>query len=61
MTAQPATARNADYKPALAWFAAASALWVFGVVTLGAFTTSIHAGMAFPDWPLSNGSINPDG
>jgi len=55
------TSRTSYYKPGLAWFAALSAAWVFGVVTLGAFTTSIHAGMAFPDWPLSNGSINPDG
>ncbi len=36
-------------------------VWVFVLVTLGAFTTSISAGMAFPDWPLSNGSINPQG
>ncbi len=58
----PSTSRRtSEYKPALAWFAALSAIWVFGVVTLGAFTTSIDAGMAFPDWPLSNGSINPDG
>jgi cytochrome c oxidase assembly protein subunit 15 len=28
---------------------------------MGAFTTSIGAGMAFQDWPLSNGSLNPDG
>jgi cytochrome c oxidase assembly protein subunit 15 len=27
----------------------------------GGFTTSIGAGMAFLDWPLSNGSINPEG
>ncbi|HEY8993336.1 MAG TPA: COX15/CtaA family protein, partial [Lacunisphaera sp.] len=25
------------------------------------FTTTIGAGMAFPDWPLSNGSVNPHG
>ncbi|MCP5529953.1 MAG: heme A synthase [Opitutaceae bacterium] len=49
------------YRPALAWFAALGAAWVFVLVTLGAFTTSIGAGMAFPDWPLSNGSVNPDG
>jgi cytochrome c oxidase assembly protein subunit 15 len=55
------SSRTSSYKPALAWFAALGAAWVFGVVTLGAFTTSIHAGMVFPDWPLSNGSINPDG
>jgi cytochrome c oxidase assembly protein subunit 15 len=34
---------------------------VFVLVSLGAFTTSIGAGMAFPDWPLSNGSLNPPG
>lgn len=50
-----------QHRPALAWFAAAGSVWVFVLVTLGAFTTSIGAGMAFPDWPLSNGSINPDG
>jgi heme a synthase len=61
MTTIMTTSRTSSYKPRLAWFAALSAAWVFGVVTLGAFTTSIHAGMAFPDWPLSNGSINPDG
>lgn len=27
----------------------------------GGFTTTIGAGMAFPDWPLSNGSLNPEG
>lgn len=53
--------RTADYKPALAWFAALGSLWVFVLVSLGAFTTSIGAGMAFPDWPLSNGSLNPHG
>lgn len=55
------SSRTVSYRPLLAWFAALSSLWVFGVVTLGAFTTSIHAGMAFLDWPLSNGSINPEG
>jgi cytochrome c oxidase assembly protein subunit 15 len=48
-------------KPALAFFSALGAAWVFVLVTLGAFTTSINAGMAFPDWPLSNGSLNPQG
>jgi cytochrome c oxidase assembly protein subunit 15 len=54
-------ARTAAYKPALAWFAALGSAWVFVLVTLGAFTTSIGAGMVFPDWPLSHGSINPEG
>lgn len=53
--------RTAAYKPALAWFAALGGAWVFVLVTLGAFTTSIGAGMVFPDWPLSNGSVNPAG
>ncbi len=53
--------RNSLHKPALAAFAAVGSAWVFVLVTLGAFTTSIGAGMAFPDWPLSHGSINPEG
>lgn len=53
--------RTLTHKPALAAFATIGSAWVFVLVTLGAFTTSINAGMAFPDWPLSNGSINPDG
>lgn len=53
--------RTSNHKPALALFAAFGAAWVFLLVTLGAFTTSIGAGMAFPDWPLSNGSLNPKG
>jgi heme a synthase len=55
------TLRTAGYKPSLAAFAAIAAAWVFILVTLGAFTTTIGAGMAFPDWPLSNGSLNPTG
>ena len=53
--------RSTAYKPALAWFAAIGSLWVFVLVALGALTTTIGAGMAFPDWPLSNGSVNPPG
>jgi cytochrome c oxidase assembly protein subunit 15 len=53
--------RTTAYKPALAAFAAIGCVWVFVLVALGAFTTSINAGMAFPDWPLSNGSLNPHG
>ncbi len=53
--------RRSTYQPALAWFSAVAGLWVFVLVMLGAFTTSIGAGMIFPDWPLSNGSLNPDG
>ncbi len=53
--------RTPGYKPGLALFSAVAALWVFVLVTLGAFTTTIGAGMAFADWPLSNGSLNPTG
>ena len=53
--------RTANYQPALAWFATLGSAWVFVLVTLGAFTTTIGAGMAFSDWPLSNGSVNPHG
>ena len=61
MSSTPHASRTFAYRPALAWFSLLAAVWVFGVVTLGAFTTSIGAGMAFPDWPLSNGSLNPEG
>ncbi len=53
--------RSQSYQPRLAWFAAAGTAWVFVLILLGAFTTSIGAGMIFPDWPLSNGSLNPEG
>ena len=53
--------RTSTFKPALAAFATIGSGWVFVLVALGAFTTSIGAGMAFPDWPLSNGSVNPHG
>ncbi|MEN9840994.1 MAG: hypothetical protein RL376_794, partial [Verrucomicrobiota bacterium] len=36
-------------------------VWIFFIIYKGAFTTSIGAGMVFPDWPLSNGSLNPEG
>ena len=61
MAAESGARRTTIHQPALAAFAAAGSVWVFLLVTLGAFTTSINAGMAFPDWPLSNGSINPEG
>jgi cytochrome c oxidase assembly protein subunit 15 len=36
-------------------------VWAAVVFQAGGFTTTIGAGMAFLDWPLSNGSINPPG
>jgi Uncharacterized protein required for cytochrome oxidase assembly len=61
MTPSPGLRRTSAYKAAVAWFAVFGSVWVFLLVVLGAFTTSIGAGMVFPDWPLSNGSINPEG
>jgi len=61
MASKNTSRRTAEYKPGLAWFSAIGGAWVFVLVTLGAFTTTIGAGMAFLDWPLSDGSINPEG
>ena len=61
MTTASQSARTGQYKAGLAWFAAIGSLWVLVLIFLGAFTTSTNSGMAFPDWPLSNGSVNPAG
>lgn len=53
--------RSSAYRPGLAWFSAIGFVWIFFIIYKGAFTTSIGAGMIFPDWPLSNGSLNPQG
>jgi len=41
--------------------AAAAALVTFLLLAVGGIVTSRDAGMVFPDWPLSDGSVNPDG
>ncbi len=61
MSPPSTSARSSAYQPGLAWFVALGSVWVFVLVMLGAFTTSIGAGMIFLDWPLSNGSLNPEG
>jgi heme a synthase len=61
MSSSAALTSDVRYRPGLAWFTAIGTLWVFVLLKLGAFTTSIGAGMVFPDWPLSNGSLNPEG
>ena len=61
MTTVKNSARTADYKPILAWFCVFVLIWTTLLLYAGGFTTSIRAGMAFLDWPLSNGSINPEG
>lgn len=45
----------------LAWFAKAIVGATFLLVLIGGHTTTSGAGMAFPDWPLSHGSLNPVG
>jgi len=50
-----------QYRPALFYFALGALVWITLLLYAGGFTTTIRAGMAFLDWPLSNGSINPEG
>ena len=47
--------------PFLKWLCLSALVWAVLVLQAGGFTTSIRAGMAFLDWPLSNGSLNPPG
>lgn len=49
------------YLPALFWTSLGALVWITFLLYAGGFTTTIRAGMAFLDWPLSNGSINPEG
>ncbi len=61
MTTKQEALHNAAYKPFLFWFGFCALIWITFLLYAGGFTTSIRAGMAFLDWPLSNGSINPEG
>ena len=45
----------------LAIFAKIVVALTFVLILIGGHTTTSNAGMAFPDWPLSNGSLNPEG
>lgn len=56
-----ASRRRSGYQAGLAVFAWCAFVWIFFIIYKGALTTSIGAGMVFPDWPLSNGSLNPAG
>lgn len=53
--------QKSAYKPFLFWLGLAALIWITFLLYAGGFTTSIRAGMAFLDWPLSNGSLNPEG
>lgn len=57
----PFPRRSLAYRPLFAWFCVFALAWTIILLFAGGFTTSIQAGMAFLDWPLSNGSINPEG
>jgi cytochrome c oxidase assembly protein subunit 15 len=46
---------------ALARFAKFVVFMLFVLIMIGGHTTTSGAGMAFPDWPLSHDSVNPDG
>src|SRR5215218_230291 len=48
-------------RPGLAWYAKVVVAAVFVLIFLGGLVTSWGAGMAAPDWPLSFGSLNPNG
>ena len=45
----------------LARFAKLVVALTFLLIFIGGHTTTAGAGMAFPDWPLSHGSVNPNG
>ncbi len=53
--------RTASYQSGYYYFCLFALFWVTLLLFAGGFTTTIRAGMAFLDWPLSNGSINPEG
>ncbi len=55
------TSRIASFRPVLFVVTAIALVWSTVLLYAGGFTTTIGAGMAFLDWPLSNGSINPEG
>lgn len=53
--------RSSRYQPWLFLYCIAALCWITVLLYAGGFTTSIKAGMAFLDWPLSDGSVNPEG
>ncbi len=63
-SAEKATQANhsdANHRRGLMLFCVVLFAATLPLIYMGAFTTTIKAGMVFLDWPLSNGSINPDG
>lgn len=60
-TGAPSCSEGPVYRPWLFRYALVMGFVTTFLLYAGGFTTSIEAGMAFLDWPLSNGSINPPG
>jgi len=50
-----------SHPSSLALFAKLVVIATFVLIFIGGHTTTSGAGMAFADWPLSNGSLNPEG
>ncbi len=61
MTPEDTSKRAAAHHPNLTGFAFLTLAVTLILLYAGGFTTTIGAGMVFPDWPLSNGSLNPPG
>lgn len=57
----PAAPQTTAPSPWLAHFAKLVVGATFVLIFIGGLTTTSGAGMAFADWPLSNGSLNPAG
>jgi cytochrome c oxidase assembly protein subunit 15 len=57
----PAAPQTTTESPWLAHFAKLVVCATFALIFIGGHTTTSGAGMAFADWPLSNGSLNPAG
>ena len=55
------TPSNTAFSPALAFYAKCVVAATFVLIFIGGLVTSNNAGMAVPDWPLSFGSLNPEG
>ncbi len=52
---------NTAFSPALAIYAKCVVAATFALIFIGGLVTTNNAGMAVPDWPLSFGSLNPEG
>jgi cytochrome c oxidase assembly protein subunit 15 len=59
--AEPAAETSSPRSRGTERIALVAAFITFLLLALGGVVTSRDAGMIYPDWPLSNGSINPDG